>query len=789
MLRTTYLFFCSALLVAMPAIGLHGAETKPPGSSSPALEDAAAKLASQQFDEAARRFTAIASDTTQPPYLRGYAGLGVSQTAIQKGDTNAAIQNWRKVVGDLDLPAWQRELASRRIAETERAIKGLPGRDPVLYQVPLPSLPQPGKVFHVAPNGNDSGDGSAEHPFASLSKARDAVRAWKNGHGGTLPGGGVEVEIAGGIYKTREPLRLAAEDSGTSNAPVVYRAKRGTQVVLAAGSQVTGWKQIADTAVSAKLQPAVRDLVLVSDLKASGITNFGDPTDLKARPELFANGVPQTLARWPNTGFVKTGEILGKDTFKVWGSISGCKDGKFRFLEDRAKSWVDEPDVRLYGYWFWDWYEEYQKVASINSAEGSFTLAKPYSTYGYRKDQRYFAVNILRELDSPGEWYLDRNTGQLYWFPPADLNPAKAEVVMSVASEPFIEIENAEHIVILGLTLQEGRTDGIRIKGGANCLVAGCELRRLGGDGIIIDGGLHHGVFGCAMTVLGCGGMRVAGGDRAKLIAGNHFVENCLVSDIARIKRTYAPAVHLDGCGNRIAHNLFERIPSSAMRIEGNDHVIELNRVRNVVQESDDQGGIDMFGNPLYRGVMIRWNRWSDIIGGTECGAAGIRLDDMISGIVLYGNVFERCGAVQFGAVQIHGGKDNYVDGNVFIDCHAGFSFSRWDEPRWLKSIEPFLAQASAEPYKTRYPDIARIKTEPNVNVISRNLLFGCKNIFLRDGGVQKSLLMQVREGPAPDWVLQPTATAGVEVKLFEPIPVLEIGPYPHPWKAAWNGN
>jgi hypothetical protein len=259
------------------------------------------------------------------------------------------------------------------------------------------------------------------------------------------------------------------------------------------------------------------------------------------------------------------------------------------------------------------------------------------------------------------------------------------------------------------------------------------------------------------------------------------------VADISRLKRTYTPAVHLDGCGQRVAHNLFERMPSSALRIEGNDHLIELNLIRAVVQESDDQGGLDMFGNPTYRGVVIRWNRWSDIVGGTECGAAGIRLDDMISGIVLQGNLFERCGAVQFGAVQIHGGKENVVDGNVFIDCFSGFSFSRWDEPRWLKSIEPFQKQAGQEPYASRYPDLVRLKFEPNVNFISRNLLFGCKNVFLRDGGVQKSVLMAVSQEAVPPDLLTGGKLSPAQARraLFEPIPVAEMGPYPHPLRAA----
>ena len=426
-------------------------------------------------------------------------------------------------------------------------------------------------------------------------------------------------------------------------------------------------------------------------------------------------------------------------------------------------------------------------MALIDATNRTFTLAKPYSTYGYRKDQRYYAVNVFRELDQPGEWYLDRRTGKVYWLPPNGVNPGKAACVLSVLAEPFVVMENASHVVLLGLTMQEGRGDGIHVQGGTNCLIASCTLRRLGGDAVIIEGGHHHGVFGSVMTTLGCGAMRVQGGDRRTLEPGHHFVENCTVSDISRLKRTYAPAVHLDGCGNRVAHNLFEHIPSSAMRIEGNDHLIELNRVQDVVHESDDQGGIDMYGNPLYRGVVIRWNRWSDIQGGTTCGAAGIRLDDMISGVTIQGNLFERCGAVQFGGIQIHGGKDNLVDGNVFIDCFGGISHSRWGQARWSKGIESFLPQANQEPYSTRYPALARLQVDPDVNALCRNLFVRCKSVLLRDGGKQQTVLNLVSEQPMPPKTLSnPEAVRRNPVLrrvLFEAIPVEEMGPYDHPWR------
>ncbi|HOW68352.1 MAG TPA: right-handed parallel beta-helix repeat-containing protein [Candidatus Paceibacterota bacterium] len=781
--RSVLRLLAGLVFLACACANSPGANSEPP-SCSPALEEAAVALANSQLDVAARRFDEISKDSHSPAFIRGLAGIGIAETALARRDISAAIRAWRQLAENPVVPGWLRDLAQRRALETERGSKGLPERDPALYRVTLPVLPDPAVVFHVSPDGSDAADGSRNRPFKSLAKARDAIRDLKKSKAGLLPIGGVRVIIGAGSFVLKQPLRFTGEDSGTIEAPIVYAAEPGASVVLGGGLLLQGWKPITDPSVRGKLDASIRDQVLEVDLKANGVSEWGDATALKKRPELFVDGTPQILARWPNKGFVKTGDILGSETFKVWGSISGCKDGKFRFEEDRPKQWLDEPDVRLYGYWFWDWYEEYQSVRSIDPQAGSFTLAQPYASYGYRKGQRYYAANVFRELDQPEEWYLDRRHGKIYWLPDKTTEVSKAQTVLSVYSEPFVILENVNHLVLLGLVFQEGRGDGLHIGGGTNCLVAGCVFRRLGGDAVIVQGGENHGVFGCSMHTLGCGGMRIDGGDRRLLRAGRHFVENCAVSDISRIKRTYAPAVHLDGCGNRIAHNLFERIPSSAMRIEGNDHLIELNHVRHVVQESDDQGGIDMFGNPLYRGVVIRWNRWSDIKGGTECGAAGIRLDDMISGIVVHGNLFERCGAVQFGGVQIHGGKENVVDGNLFVDCHAGMSYSRWDEARWMKSIEPFLAQAGQEPFASRYPDLARLKSEPNVNFITRNILFGCKNVFLRDGGVEKTALMMISREPAPADLLSAGMARDRKLRhaLFEPIPVSEIGPYTHPW-------
>ncbi|MCP4615169.1 MAG: hypothetical protein GY844_01915, partial [Bradyrhizobium sp.] len=229
--------------------------------------------------------------------------------------------------------------------------KGLPGYDQAAHRVALPTLPKTTVTFHVAPNGSARGDGSEARPFASLQAARDAIRRWRRAHDGKLPKGGVQVVVHDGAYLIDETLNLTQDDSGTAAAPVVYRAEAGAAPVLHGGMRITQWQPISDAQARERLDPAVRQRVRQADLGALDVTDLGDATALRKRPELFCDGAPQTLARWPNDGFVKTGEILGADTFKVWNRIDGCHDGKFEFVEDRPARWTDEPDVRLYGYW------------------------------------------------------------------------------------------------------------------------------------------------------------------------------------------------------------------------------------------------------------------------------------------------------------------------------------------------------------------------------------------------------------------------------------------------------
>ncbi len=595
----------------------------------------------------------------------------------------------------------------------------------------------------VRPNGDDANPGTYNQPLRSFQKARDTVRQLRKDH----PDARIVVALGAGTFQITEPWVLTAEDSGTPENPVIWFST-WNYTTLSGGTTIRGWKPVEDASVLARLNESAKDHVWVADLAECGVTDFGDATTLGKRPELFCNGTPQTLARWPNNDFVKTSKVLGETKLTSWNG-DGAKEGVFEYTDERISTWTQESDARLFGYFFWDWADDYGRIEKIDPTTKTITMRQPYHNYGYKPDQRFYGVNLLCELDMPSEWYLDREAGKIYWIPPQGVQATSANTVLSVyAGDAMIQFQNVSNVQWNNVRFVDGRGGAIQMTDCENVLISHCSFERFGNLAINILRGKRCGVYASTLRTLGAGGTHIAGGDRKTLTPGLNYIVQTTVEDFGRLKRTYSPAVQMEGSGNRIAENLFRRSSSSAMRLEGNDFLIERNRIGEVVRESDDQGGIDIWYNPGYRGIVIRDNYFYDIVGGTHCGAAGIRLDDMISGVTMTGNVFERCGSVQFGGVQIHGGKENLVEKNLFIDCFAVASFSRWGEKRWLEALDrPNMKQRMSEEVDTlsptwlaRYPELVRIREDADINTVRNNFVWnGCETgMFLRDGGVEK---------------------------------------------------
>ncbi|GAB1450698.1 hypothetical protein MASR2M47_07540 [Draconibacterium sp.] len=641
--------------------------------------------------------------------------------------------------------------------------------------------------LYVSTEGNDQNPGTINAPFQTLEKARDAVRLLRR----SSPDQAVTVYIHNGVYPIENGLKFSPEDSGNEKAPVIYQAMEGETPVFRGSKPLKNWELLKDETKLNLLNASVRKKVYVSDLKLAGISDFGDPIEIGKRPELFCNSQLQTLARWPNKGFVKAGLVKGETELPPnYTKVRGTREGIFQYTDSHQNGWKNENEVCLGGYWYWDWSDEFQKVKTIDSDNMILSLQEPYHNYGYKDSLRYFALNLFCELDEPGEYYLDRTNGNLYWFPPNEIDPNQAEVRLSVCSTPYmVELDHCSYFTIQGLSFEESRGSAILVNGGSHCLIKDCRLERFGKDGIHLIDGSENGIAGCLLRTFGCGGIQVKGGDRKTLTPANHFVEHTVVEDFSLFKRTYQPAVHVDGCGIRISNNSFKNSSSSAMRLEGNDILIEYNEVSRVVNESDDQGGVDIFYNPSYRGIVIRYNRWSDISGGTRHGAAGVRLDDMISSVSIYGNLFERCGVLGFGAIQIHGGKDNLVENNLFYNCFAAVSCTSWGEKRWLQTLDNPVIQKkiyedvdiSSPVYLKKYPDLKDIRRNADRNTVTNNLMVDCQNMFLR-----KNKALIVANNDSINSNGKPTAAlcdpSFLKKYGLKPIPYNKMGPKKNLW-------
>ncbi len=665
--------------------------------------------------------------------------------------------------------------------------------------------------FYVSQDGNDAWSGrlvkpnatKTDGPLATLVRVRDVVREHRQEN--QLPEG-VIVDVGAGTYILEATLELTSEDSGTKKAPIVYRAAAGKQVRLLGGKIVQGWQRVEDPTVLDRLDPSARDHLMSADLKELGVSDFGSPAG--GGIELFFDGHAMTLSRWPNEGFTRIENVLGKTERDTRGT-KGCAEGIFTYDGVRPSRWVDEPDAWVHGYWFWDWSEQRHKVKSIDAQQRVIEVEPPYHGYGYRKGQWFYGFNLLSEIDQPGEWYVDRERGKLYFWPPSPVT--QSEAVVSVIPT-LISMKDVSHVKWRGFTLEGARGTAVTMSGGTENRVGGCSIRNVGGWAVHVSGGTHHGVVGCDMSQMGGGGISLSGGDRTTLKPAGHFAENNHIHHYARVKRVYHPGITLQGVGNRASHNLIHNAPHMGMGFGGNDHLIELNEIHSVCYESNDAGAIYTGRDWTQRGTVIRNNYLHHITGFEGRGCVGVYLDDMFCGTEITGNLFYRVTRAAF----IGGGRDCVVSKNLFVDCNPslhidaralGWAHDHADD--WIKEGREKGTHKGIHykepPYSERYPQLVNILEEepaaPRGNRVFANVSFGGKwdevdeaarkyqvivdNLVDRDPLFKTPQRFGESKSPrAVDFALKPDSPAWAIG--FEKLPLEKMGLYEDESRVSW---
>jgi len=274
--------------------------------------------------------------------------------------------------------------------------------------------------FFVSPEGRDAWSGrlpepnadGTDGPLATLVGARDAIRRLKGlGAGRTAPVAGgldgpVTVHLRGGRYALTEPLVFGPQDS----APVTYKAFPGETPVLDGGVRITDWRTETVNGVTAW----VADLPEV----ARGAWNFR---------QLFVNGERRRRPRLPAQGLYRMAAAPGLPESGGWGN-GGCT--QFEAAPADALPGRNLTDAEVVYLHFW--IEERSTIASIDPAARLVTMDRPsrcalFGSHGSQLADYYFD-NVAEALSEPGQWYLDRSAGRLYYVPMPGEDPETAEV-------------------------------------------------------------------------------------------------------------------------------------------------------------------------------------------------------------------------------------------------------------------------------------------------------------------------------------------------------------------------
>jgi hypothetical protein len=577
------------------------------------------------------------------------------------------------------------------------------------------------RTYYVAPapHGDDAHNGTVAAPFATIDRARQAVRS---DLAASEPRGDVIVEIAAGTYELAAPIRFAPEDSGRHGHDVVYRAAPGAEVIVSGGRVVTGWQRDG----------------------ASGAFSAAVGSNVDFR-QLWIDGRRAIRARTPNAG----------QMLKLAGEKQADGFDLPRELLAGLALRPNEVEVSV----LIAWMHKRLRIARVADTDRAdivrAVIAEPEWDAVTKQPQgdrvylgrSYWLENAPEFLDAPGEFYLDRTRGVLRYLPRDDEDVASAEVVRPEL-ENLIVLEGrldapVQHLRFEGLTFaytgwtRPNRVGFVDVQ--ANSLVPadvatavdpqyrhnqrkdripaafqaftadrivirGCRFARLGGTGVMFThGGDDNVIEGNSFFDLAAGGIEF-GEDAARPNSPRLFPRRNRIANnfLAHIGEDYFGSVAILGYytdASVITHNEIVNVPytgishgwgwgNPAAPADSRANFVTHNVVSNYMRRLDDGGGIyttdAMPGSEIAHNIVAHM-RPPD--AHTKAGGA-LYLDQFTSGVHAHHNIVTD--AIRWLFIWNPNIQHNRVETN-YADTDA------WRNDGKDNIVEPALALGSGE--------------------------------------------------------------------------------------------
>lgn len=557
-----------------------------------------------------------------------------------------------------------------------------------------------GQKIFVSAVGDDSGDGSEEEPLRTLEKAIDVANEMREDSDKLI-----EILLREGTYSVTNTIKII--NSQKDDPLLKISAYQDEKVTINAGVDIPlSAMSIADSDfTNAIIDKPNAGSVLQYNLKDAQIEDLGEISlrghlisdEKEAQAELSLNGEVQKLAGWPNgeyTGLIKPTDSneYGKRTKS--GIANGCS---FQVNYDRPSQWSKPEQAWLSGTIGPNYEFDYYPVSRFDSEEKRVYLSRG-ALEKYYTEPYYRFENVPEELDEPGEYYIDRQSGMLYFYPPEDA--PKDSVLTITMSTPTLDvsgkapnsmfrIENSKNIVFENLIFKGGRGSAITGKNNSNIQFINCEINSFGENGIRFDASTDIKISDCKIHDVGQDGILfVSCGNYKTLSPSNIVVSNNDIYNFARLERSYKTGIDFGyRCvGATAANNHIHNGPHAGMIFYGVNNDIYGNEFDNLVTEFSDMDALycNNSNYPWERGNKIHNNYFHDIgkssmNGRHQINVRAIRTDNRGCGLNIYENLFYNIGDGGngngnngIGAITAEGTR-NRIFNNLFVDCNEAY--------------------------------------------------------------------------------------------------------------------